>query len=349
MATKGRRPTSSTTLAAVYIGTVIGAGFASGQEVLQFFALLGPLGFLALAVATAVLALFGYLVLAAGHTLRAQSYGPVLLHVAGPLVGRIIDVIITFFLFGGLAAMLAGAGATLNQEFGLPLEAGLLGMGILTALTVLAGIHGVITAVSVVVPLLLGGVLVVSAGTLLGHPVDLSFSRPQEAAVPNWFLSGVTYGSYNLILSTSVLAPVARLARRPSLLPGALLGGVGLGLSALAVNLTILAHVPEAAATEVPMLFAADRLSPLIGLAYTAVLLAEVYTTAVGSLFGFVSRTVGEGHRWFKAVTLGTTAAAGLAATVGFSTIVGTLYPLVGYAGLLLLAALALAALRGRL
>jgi uncharacterized membrane protein YkvI len=30
---------SARTLAGVYIGTIIGAGFASGQEVLQFFAL----------------------------------------------------------------------------------------------------------------------------------------------------------------------------------------------------------------------------------------------------------------------------------------------------------------------
>ena len=38
---------------ATYIGTVVGAGFASGQEVLQFFGLLGPSGILAIIVTAA--------------------------------------------------------------------------------------------------------------------------------------------------------------------------------------------------------------------------------------------------------------------------------------------------------
>ncbi len=340
---------SVTTLAAVYVGTVVGAGFASGQEVLQFFSLHGARGLGALAIATVSLGFFGYLLLRAGAKLKAASHGPVLGHVAGPVLGRLVDFVLTFFLFGGTAAMFAGSGATLAQQFGLPYWVGLAGMAAATALTVLSGIRGVVASVSAVAPFLLASVLVVSLATLATSPPDLSFAEPGRAAVRGWGLAGATYGSYNLILATAVLVPVARFTPRPRLLTGAVLGALGLGLGALAVDLTILAHVPEAAATEVPMLLAAGRLSPLAALAYTAVLLAEVYTTAVSSLFGFVNRVAREGSRRFGLITVGATAGAAVGAGSGFSVIVATLYPAVGYAGFVLLGALAVAFMRRKI
>ena len=44
---KGNRVTTFK-VAATYIGTVIGAGFASGQEILQFFSVFGNMGILGL-------------------------------------------------------------------------------------------------------------------------------------------------------------------------------------------------------------------------------------------------------------------------------------------------------------
>jgi len=347
---RGRGETSVLTLASVYVGTVVGAGFTSGQEVLQFFAFHGVWGIAGLALATAVLGLSGYLLLRGSHKLNARSYWPVLEHTGGRLVGRVIDGVLTFFLFGGTAAMFAGAGATLRQEYNLPYAVGLLGMAAATLLTVLTGLKGVVKSVSFVVPFLLVTVLAVSVVTLVtGAGPDFSFARPDRAAVPDWALSGVAYGSYNLILAASVLAPLARHTAREKLLPGAFLGALGLGVGALAVNLVILALLPRAAEVEVPMVLAAGRLSPLAALIFTAVLLAEVYTTAVGSLFGLVNRIVGEESRRYRALAAGATVAAVAAGALGFSTIVSTLYPAVGYAGFLLLGALGLAWARGRI
>ncbi|MCL6581622.1 MAG: hypothetical protein K6U08_08435 [Firmicutes bacterium] len=347
--TKVRGSVSFPVLAAVYIGTVVGAGFASGQEILQFFSAHGVWGLGALVTATASLGLFGYLLLRAGARVGAESHAEVIDHVAGPVLGRVIDYILTFFLFGGTAAMLAGAGATLQQEYGLPYWVGLTGMAVATVATVLAGIGGVVKSVSAIVPFLLAALAAVAAATLSRSSPDFGFVSPARAAVGDWFVSGLAYGSYNLILATSVLAPVARLVRREDLGRGAALGAAGLGLGALAVYLTILCRTPASARVEVPMVLAARLLSPVAGLAYGAVLLAEVYTTAVGSLYGLANRLVGEGSPYFRTVVIGGAAAATVAGAAGFSTIVGTLYPAVGYAGFLLLGTLALAWLRGRL
>ncbi len=340
---------TSSTLAAVYIGTVIGAGFASGQEVLQFFTFHGLRGLGALAVATGVLGFFAYLVVRAGCRLGAASHGPVLHYVAGPLLGRLIDGVLTFFLFGGTAAMFAGTGATLEQEYGLAYEFGLAAMALLVLGTVLAGLRGVVRAVGLIVPVLLVAVLGVSLATVVSAPLDLGYAEPQAAPVRNWLLSGLAYGSYNLIIAASVLVPAVSLTTRRRLGPGAFAGALALGLGALAVNLTILAGVPEAARAEVPMLLAAARLSPLIAAGYTAILLAAIYTTAVSCLFGFVNRLVGAGWRRFDVLAVIAALAAAVAGRIGFSAIVATLYPAIGYAGFLFLGSLAVAYARGRI
>jgi len=336
-------------LAAVYIGTVVGAGFASGQEVLQFFGLHGLKGVWAVPATTLVLALFGYLFMRAGHDLGAPSYGPVFDHVAGPVLGRVLDFGVSFFLFSGTGAMFAGAGATLAQAFGLPYGAGLGGMAMATALTVALGLRSVVRAVSAVVPFLLVAVLAVSMATVFAGPLNLLFAEPQRAPVGNWVLSGITCGSYNLLLAASVLAPLAPVTERQRLGPGVVLGALGLGFGVLAVDLSILAYVPEAARVEVPMVLAASRISPAAAAAYTVVLLAEVYTTAVSGLFGFVNRLTDGGGPRYVPLTLGATVVAAAAGLAGFSTLVSRLFPVMGYLGFILLGTLTLAYVRRRI
>src|SRR5690554_3075782 len=107
-------------VAATYVGTVVGAGFASGQEVLQFFGLYGIGAAWGIGLAGALLGLFGYLVLRLGSQVRARSHRDVLNGLGLPLLAVVLDGLITLFLFGGLAAMAAGAGAVASEQLGLP-------------------------------------------------------------------------------------------------------------------------------------------------------------------------------------------------------------------------------------
>lgn len=337
-------------IAASYIGTVVGAGFASGQEVLQFFGYFGLRGVFGLILATALFIFFGYTVLRLGHQLAAASHLEVMHRAAGPWIGRAVDIITTFFLFGALAVMAAGAGAIFSQEFHL---SGLLGsslMVIITLITVLAGINKVIGSISLVAPVLVASVLGISILTVTKNLpallANLSWSQVPRAAVPFWPLAALLYASYNLILSIAVLAPLGALGRPEHLLPGATLGGLGLGLGAMAITLALITTAPAVTALEVPMLHIAGSFTPLLRTVYSAVLLAEIYTTAVSSLYGFTARIARPGGNGFRWLAIGASIVALVASQFGFSRLVATLFPLVGYAGLLLLGALAYSTLR---
>ncbi len=84
-------------IAATYIGTVVGAGFASGQEVLQFFGYHGVKGFVGLFAAAIMFIVYGYSILLLGNKLDAASHYEVIMDIGGPFFGKIIDYVIIFF------------------------------------------------------------------------------------------------------------------------------------------------------------------------------------------------------------------------------------------------------------
>ena len=337
-----KKGVSTLKIAATYIGTVVGAGFATGQEILQFFSRFGVLGLLGIFLAAALFVFFGYLIMALGRQLHARSHLEVIRYTSGRVSGKITDVLITFFLFGSFAAMVAGTGALFQQQLGLPNLLGNLLMGILTAITVLTGVEGVINSISFVVPFLLISVICISAHSILNTPLNLSAAVDMEPnrLIANWFLSSILYVSYNTMLSVSVLGALGTNARNQKALKnGAILGGLGLGLASVLIFLALCGNMSGISKLEIPMIYIAGGISPLAQILYAVVLIAEIYTTAVGSLFGFVSRIVAVKHRPARgrAVVIAATIAALLASQFGFTNIVKYFFPLEGLCGIFLL------------
>jgi len=344
---------SAFTVASVYVGTVVGAGFASGQEVLQFFGYFGLWGFAAVIISTVLFILFGMIILELGNKLKAKSFRPVVEEAGGRLLGRIIDVIIVFFLFGFVVVMNAGAGAIFMEQFGKPAIWGNIIMAVITLGTVLLGLKRVIDSISFVAPFLLVSILLLSILTvsfnfssLVGN---LGFYRPRSAAVSLWPISGILYSSYNIILAIPVLAPMGALAAVENLRKGAILGGLGLGLGSAAITAGLLAKAPGITTLEVPMIAIAGDISPLFRNIYSIVLLAEVYTTAVSSLYGFGSRLAEPDSINYKILVSIASLFALILARFGFSNLVNTLFPLEGAVGLILLGALAYYTLKKKL
>jgi len=332
-------------IAATYIGTVVGAGFASGQEVLQFFGYYGLNGFVGLGLATIIFMLYGYIILKLGLELKAKSHLEVIKKAGGKWLGWIIDAVITFFLFGALTAMVAGSGSIFEEQFAIPSFWGNLIMVVTSLATTLLGINGVISAISFVVPLLLTGVFAVTIMTIaVKFPFGIGALQqvmPGQPPIGSWFISAFNYASYNLVIAVAVLAPLGREAKNTHHLKmGSIFGGLGLGVGAMSILLALLLNLPEVAEYEIPMVYVSGRFSVWIQLIYSAILIAEVYTTAVGNLYGFVARLTDPDCPRYKLYVLITSIFALIASQFGFTTLVRFLYPAVGYAGFLLLGGL---------
>ncbi len=323
-------------IASAYIGTVVGAGFASGQEVLQFFDAFGLIGLLGILISTLLFFFIGYSILMLGRHLTAQSHVEIVRFTNGAVLGSLIDIIITVFLFGGLAAMIAGAGAVFKEQFSIAPVWGTLVMALLALLTVITGTRGVINAISYVVPFLIVSVLFISISSLIKNPVTAQEVNAADAlpgATPNWLLSAVNYASYNIVISIGVLTPMgAYTPDKSKLFKGALLGAAGLGVGLTAIYFCVLTDITAAIGKELPMIAAAGGISGVLRMAFAVVLFAEVYTTAVGNLYALSQRvSFGLPKKLFIAAAA---CLALLAGQLGFSNMVRYLYPAVGYGGI---------------
>lgn len=330
-------------VAATYIGTVVGAGFASGQETLQFFSVFGIYGLFGLVIVTFLFILFGYIIMDLGRRLKAQSHLKIVKFAGGRYVGAITDYIITFFLFGALTAMIAGAGAMFSQQFNFSPIWGNLLMATITCVTVLTGLKGVINSISFVVPFLISSVLLVSIVSIFREPqVTTVVQTAQESSlIRNWWWAAILYTSYNLVLAVAVLGPLgAKAKNKKSIIKGAIIGGLGLGIGATAIYLALTKNADALLNIEIPMAFIAGRISYAIQIVYIVVLLAEVYTTAVGSLYGFTARISDITSSNTKLLIVGVSISAFIASQFGFSNLVKYLYPLVGYGGIIMLVGL---------
>ena len=333
-------------VAATYIGTIVGAGFATGQEMMQFFSRFGISGFYGLILTTILFIVFGNIIMYLGKELNAGSHLEIIRYSGGKIIGSFIDIIITVFLFGALTAMIAGTGALFEQQFQIKSIVGNIVMAAITALTVLTGINGVINSISIVVPFLLASVLGISIYTIINTPPDITSAAhviEESGLITNWVISALLYVSYNTVLSIAVLGPLGVQAKsKKAIRYGAILGGLGLGIGSIMIFFAMSGNLSEASRLEVPMIYIAGKIFSSASIIYAVILIAEVYTTAVGSLFGFVARFVdmrkskGKG----RLLVMIASVLAFFASQFGFSNLVKYLYPVVGYGGIILLISL---------
>ncbi|MSQ97795.1 MAG: hypothetical protein EXR85_00630 [Xanthomonadales bacterium] len=135
---------------------VIGAGFATGWEVMQFFTHLGlwrSLG--AGAVAMVVFAWFGATLLKDGRRLQLADPNMIFAHYCGKWIGLFFEWFVPALLFLVVSIMLSGAGATVSKYYGADANIGRIGMAIATLLTVLLGLKKLVHIIGAIGPVII--------------------------------------------------------------------------------------------------------------------------------------------------------------------------------------------------
>ena len=318
--------------AGAVVACLIGAGFASGQEVLQFFTAYGPVrGLCGAALACALLG--G----AAAAMLSDAGQGGGFTRWCGPRLGRLLGWASPAVLFGVYTVMLAGAGALLQSGFGLPAAAGRAGMCAAVLVTVLAGLGRMTDILGRAGPLIAAFVAAAGVGALLRGPTGQSLPALPAPPARSWWAAALVYAGYNLYLLAPFLQALA--GRLPGQKPARRAAWLGCGIFGAALALLHLAFclAPESLADPAPTVALVRGLWPWAAAAAVPVLLAGVYTTAAPLLFGICGALPGRLARSRAAVL-----AVGLAGLAGsalpFGRLVGALYPAIGWLGLILAA-----------
>lgn len=322
-----------------YIGAVIGAGFATGQEILQFFALFGLNGLLGIIVATALFSYLGALVMFLAVHMNTSNYRKLLFYLMGFRAGRIMDIFNIFMLLGGLGVMLAGSGAVFFEFLGLSYSFGVWLVTLLTCVVILGGLNGVLTVNIFLVPLKFLAIVFISIAALVYQGDFLALQpAPVTATVAgHWLWASVLYVSYNMIVPFAVLSSLGRTVSLKEGMTGGVMGGLGLGLAAALIFLVNLAFYQEIEGYQVPLLLVAGRLGSVFQWVLGLLIWLAIFTTAVADAHGFASRLSPGGGMRYRLFGVGACFVVLPLANLGFARLVQVLYPFFGYAGLILL------------
>ena len=332
-------------IGSAFIGVIVGAGFASGQEILQYFTSFGTLGIFGAILSTVLFSGIGMLLVWLGSYTKTTSHKDVIYRISGRYLGTVIDLILIFTLFGVGVVMLAGAGSNLNQQFGLPVFVGTTLMTILVLLTGFLKVNRVVSIIGSITPILVIFVIFIAIYSFLtmnGTFTSLNdVAQATPTTLPNWFISSINYVSFNIAVGASMSIVMGGAEKNPKTAAiGGLVGGFVLGILILLIHLAIFSKIEEVGALDMPMLGIVSNLSPTLGIVMSLVIFAMIYNTAVGMFFSFSARFAESGTQKFKIFFFITMIVGYLASYVGFTGLVSYFYPLIGYLGIILIVVL---------
>jgi uncharacterized membrane protein YkvI len=324
-------------VAATYVGAVMGAGFASGQEIQQFFVRFGLWGLAGIGVSGFLFSLLGWGMLDLQERWKISAYPDFFYHLLGRRWGRWADGLVSVLLFVGMLAMISGSGALFNEYFGFSRWLGIFLTGSVIVLALWFRGEGVLWINTVLIPLKFIFCLgIATAAIFLATSPDEMGIVVQSPIVTNWVFSAVLYVSFNLTLAMVVFASLGRDVQRPGARLGAVLGGLALGGFAFVIGAALL-QFPDSLGLEIPMVAVAGKLGDWPAFFYVVVLWLAMITAAIGNGFSLVIRVVDTGRMSYRNATLLLLLLLLPVAGVKFSMIVQLAYPLFGYIGLVFL------------
>lgn len=317
-------------IAFVYVGLVIGAGFASGQEIMRYFVKYNARNLSGVVFAALMFVCIAFLILKRTYKYNISSFDEYIHTVAGRGAFA-VRALVTLFMFAGFFTMLSGCGTLMSETFNIGRSWGIWLMAAASFAVLISGNRGIVALNTVLVPVMVLGMgyLCVASVTVWSVP---TFSA---VSVDNYITSALRYVSYNTITAGAVLIPLRPYLSRRSARYGAYLGGGILGLLIFLVWFALKTNY-AAAIGELPLFTLSGYGGALFEKFYAVVLLLAMYTTAASNGFGIMSQMNIEKKSKPERIlySLVFCLAAVLPAYIEFSSLVEHLYGFFGWVGM---------------
>lgn len=276
-------------IAAVFIGTIVGAGLASGQEIRQFFTEYGYKGFWGILICCLIYIIIGYMIMCISIKYRLKSYNELINLVLAPrFFAKFTEGITSLFLISGAAIILAGSGSLIHQYFGVSKWTGIVVMAVISLLVLLRDTKGLIEVNSFIVPSLILVLLTLFTLYIFFYKDIVSWNYIKAVPVykNNWLVSSLLYSGFNILGCSGVLVPLSsEMKNKKSLFFGIILGSVTLTVLSVIINFLLLMNVPYIFKYEIPLLYIANRFGNVIQMMLLCIIWLEMFSTEVSDIY----------------------------------------------------------------
>lgn len=319
------------------VGTTIGAGFASGREIWEFFGSYGEESHWGIILSMTLFFCASINVLYLSWKYQTNHYSELLIRLMGQRVTKIFDGLVFVYLLSTTIVMIAGSGATFTQWNRSFIE-GVIVIIVAVLLVLCFDMKGLMSINILIMPLLISGLLYVCIQFLFHHKPTIQLEAQNTLSLPIW-PSAIIYAAFNTISLIAVLSTLGKEIKQKQEIW--LSGGISvlcLGLIAFVYNYSLLKIEHLMSQYEIPLFALVQDYSSVVLFLITCVLWLAIYTTTAGNLYGLVFRLSSYFHfpRWLLGLILLIFLAP--LSQFGFSSLVQILYPLYGVLNLFLLA-----------
>ncbi|CAM2856117.1 transporter [Hathewaya histolytica] len=322
-------------IAAVFIGTVVGAGLASGQEITQFFTTYGAKSFIGIIICCIVYVTMCPIISSISIKYNLNSYDQLITKVSPGYFGKATDLTTGFFLISSSAIILAGSGALLHQYFNIPRYVGIILMCVISLYTLMKDTEGLVIINSFIVPALICTLLLIFCLYLTFFREYISLEKIMlmktykvEIIPYQWFLSALLYAGFNILCSSGVLVPLSKEVKsRAHMINGILLGSIMLTILSLIINLMLSLNIPSIFKYDIPLLYIAKPFGNIIQGILLCVIWCEMFSTEVSNIYS-VAKTIEQKHGLgYKKAAFIIMAIAIPISQIGFKNLIKVLYP----------------------
>ena len=333
-----------------FIGLLIGSGFTTGQEIMQYFVSYWYWGIAAIVLMFILFVYVGMSFVAVGYEQQFEEPKNIYRYYCGKYVGTFFDYFSAIFLFMSFWVMVAGAGAAVNQQFGWPGWLGGVAMGGITLITLYFGFNKLVDIIGCIGPVVSVLAILLGIAGVMMNPGGLSVYK--ETLTPllenktvlqagtNWFMSCASYVGFCMMWLAVFMTNMGKTANsRKEAFGGAIFGALLFSLAVLLLMFGLAANLSEVAGAQIPTLIIASKISPVLAVIYAIIVFTEIYTTAGPLLWTPVKRFAPDEKSARYRIVLLVLGVVGIVVgiLVPFDRMINIIYVINGYVGFLLL------------
>lgn len=321
----------------VIIGTLIGAGFASGQEVYLFFFSYGMKGLIGILISSIIIGVVIYSTFNILNKYKINTYKDFLniLIPKNTKLKIIANFIINIFILITFFIMIAGFGAYFEQEIGINRLVGSLILAIITFIVFMTSIKGVVKVNELIVPILIGFIFIIGIISIKDiHILNLE-NYVIRTNYTNFVLSAVLYSSYNSILLIPVLITLNNYVKnKKQIFYISFISAIVTILLSVIIFLLLVRVDVDISKLEMPVVYVVSNMFKILRYIYGVIILGSIFTTAISLGVSFLQNTA-KNKKGYTQISIIMCITSVIISKFGFSNLVSLLYPIFGYLGLI--------------
>lgn len=312
----------------IIIGTLIGAGFASGQEIATFFNSFFNEGLYGLLLSCILFGIVIFVVMSQMNKFEIKNYEELVKN------NKFILLIMKGFTFVCFCIMISAIGSYGEQQYNISFWYGAIIASTICFILFLFKFKGLEKINDFLVPLILVGIFILGINNYNINSIELQLNNYMRSSfINNWFISAFLYAGYNSILLIPILVElkVYKLDKKDCILLSCF-SMLILAIAGVLIYGAISVYYPNILSAELPTLVLAQICGKFIKYFYSVVILFAIFTTAFSCGFSFLR--MNSEKKYFRNTCciciLGL-----IFSRIGFSDMINLFFPIFGYLGIL--------------